>query len=114
MSLDLEVFSYNKWGSLQHGKKGDWLVENNGDVYTVDQESFAATYQSLSPGRYIKIAPVWAKKATSAGSIATKEGNSDYDIGDYLVYNQEGQQDGYAMKADKFESMYEPLSDPLA
>ncbi len=111
MSLDLQDFSYHKWGSLQHGNKGDWLVENGGNVYTVAQESFAATYRMLSPGRYIKIAPVWAEKATVAGAIETKEGKTHYEYGDYLVYNQDNRHDGYAVKADVFESMYEPFTD---
>ena len=112
ITLDIQGFSYQKWGSLQHCSKGDWLVENDGDIYTVTAESFATTYRPISPGRYIKIAPVWAEIATHDGAIKTQEGESCYGVGDYLVYNRENRKDGYTMAADVFEKMYEPVSDP--
>jgi len=43
-------FTYDKWGGRQTGKAGDWLVDNAGDVYTVDAESFARTYQKVGDG----------------------------------------------------------------
>jgi hypothetical protein len=101
-------FGYKKWGSIQRCKKGDWLVENNGEVYTIDAESFALTYTCISPGRYNKTAPVWAEIATCDGQINTKEGVSHYKAGDYLVYNQEERKDGYCTTAEKFVKMYEP------
>jgi hypothetical protein len=90
----------------------DWLVENDGNTYTVAADSFVTTYQQISPGRYIKIAPVWAEIATHDGAIKTREGESYYGVGDYLVYNRENRKDGYTMAADVFEKMYEPVSDP--
>ena len=114
INLDIQGFSYQKWGSQQQCSKGDWLVENAGNVYTVAEDSFAATYRIISPGRYIKMAPVWAEIANCDGAINTKEGKSSYVVGDYLVYNQENRQDGYTMTAEVFEKMYEPFSDPSA
>jgi hypothetical protein len=108
INLEIPGFSYEKWGSIQQCKKGDWLVENNGEVYTVDAESFALTYTCISPGRYLKTAPVWAEIATSDGQINTKEGVSHYKAGDYLVYNQEERKDGYCITAEQFVKMYEP------
>lgn len=112
INLDIQGFSYQKWGCQQHCNKGDWLVENDGDIYTVTAESFATTYKPIGPGRYIKTAPVWAEIATLAGAIKTQEGESFYQAGDYLVYNRENRQDGYTMTAEVFEKMYEPFSDP--
>jgi len=112
ISLDVQDFSYQKWGSLQHGKRGDWLVENDGDVYTVSADSFITTYKAIGPGRYIKTTQVWAEIATHDGVIKTQEGESHYGVGDYLVYNRENREDGYAMAGDVFEKMYEPVSDP--
>ena len=74
LDLDTEGFTYNKWGGKQVCKKGDWLVNNNGDTYTVAEESFAKTYKFVSPGVYVKSAPVWAEVAEKAGNIKTKEG----------------------------------------
>lgn len=108
INLEISGFSYEKWGYLQQCKKGDWLVENNGKVYTVDTESFALTYTYISPGQYIKSAPVWAEIATCDGQINTKEGVSQYKAGDYLVYNQEERKDGYCTNAEEFVKMYEP------
>lgn len=108
LDLKTEGFSYTKWGAEQRCKKGDWLLNNQGDIYTVDQTTFEATYKQLSPGIYIKSASVWAVSADEAGRITTKEGETHYRAGDYLVYNDEAGSDGYAVSRDKFEAMYEP------
>lgn len=109
--LDLETdgFTYRKWGATQTCKRGDWLVNKQGDTYTVDAESFAATYCEVSPGVYIKSTPVWAVIVDKAGSIKTLEGETRYQPGDYLVYNDEAGIDGYAVSRDKFEAMYEAV-----
>ena len=107
LNLDLEGFSYRKWGGEQHCKRGDWVVDNQGDIYTVDADVFTKTYQKVGPGQYVKITPVWAKVATTAGTIKTKEGSSAYNPGDYLVYNDPLATDGYCMSSEKFKSMYD-------
>lgn len=106
ISLDLNKFTYRKWGHDQSAKKGDWLVDNDGDVYTVDGRVFARTYRQLRPGVYIKTTPVWARLATESGSVKTKEGTSRYKCGDYLVFNNEDGSDGYCMSPEKFKAMY--------
>jgi hypothetical protein len=107
LDLETEGFSYRKWGALQHCKAGDWIVDNDGDTYTVDAESFAATYRQLGPGTYVKTTPVWARQADSEGVVSTKEGATHHAAGDYIVSNHEDGSDGYAMSADKFERLYE-------
>lgn len=106
LDLDTEGLTYRKWGGTQRGKRGDWLVDNDGDVYTVDADVFARTYEPLEKGAYVKTTPIWAERATSAGDVKTKEGTSHYEPGDYLVFNQEDGSDGYCMKAETFEAMY--------
>jgi hypothetical protein len=108
LDLDTDGFSYRKWGAQQRCKRGDWLVDNAGDIYTVDREVFANTYRKEGAGKYVKTTPVWAEVAAEAGSLATKEGQSSYQAGDYLVYNNEDGSDAYCVNAAKFESMYEP------
>jgi hypothetical protein len=44
LKLDTEGFKYRKWGEEQRCKANDWIVDNDGDVYTVDADSFARTY----------------------------------------------------------------------
>jgi hypothetical protein len=107
LDLDTPGFIYRKWGAEQKCKAGDWLVDNNGDIYTVEAGVFSRTYRSVGPGIYAKTTPIWAEVATHAGSVATKEGRSHYDAGDYLVYNNEDGTDAYCIGAAKFESMYE-------
>ena len=107
LALDTPGFSYQKWGATQSCKAGDWLVDNAGDVYTVERESFANTYRQVAPGSYIKMAPVWAEVAADAGEVRTKEGTTHYRAGDYLVFNEESGGDPYAVSADKFAEMYE-------
>lgn len=116
LSLPLEGdgFSYRKWGDVQRAKTGDWLVDNDGDVYTVAAESFASTYRQTGPGRWMKTSPVWAEQAAQAGDVATKEGRTHYDAGDWLVSNNEDGSDAYAIGAAKFARMYEADADPGA
>lgn len=109
VKLDLETdgLRYRKWGAPQRARRGDWLVDNDGEVYTVESRSFARTYRKISPGRYVKKTPVWAEVATQAGNIATKEGRSRYRRGDYIVYNERKGSDGYAISAARFRKMYQ-------
>ena len=107
LNLDTDGFTYEKWGAEQRCKKGDWLVDNDGSIYTIDEEVFAKTYHKKSPGIYVKKTSIWAEVATESGVVKTKEGASHYEAGDYLVYNNEDGSDAYCMSAEKFASMYE-------
>ena len=108
LNLDTPGLTYHKWGSTQICKSGDWIADNQGEVYSVDRESFARTYQAISPGLYRKIAPVWAERMESAGTIDTKEGVTHYEAGSYRVFNEEDGRDGYAISAARFQELYEP------
>ena len=108
IDLDTPGFTYHKWGGEQRCKAGDWLVDNDGDVYTVDRESFARTYRQVGPGRWLKTSAVWAEVATSAGTLSTKEGGTHYEPGDYLVFNEPHGGDPYAVSRERFEGLYEP------
>lgn len=109
--LDLETdgFDYVKWGARQHCTRGDWIVSNDGDTYTVDADVFQRTYESIGGVEYQKTGTVWAEQAMSAGRIETKEGSTGYEAGDYVVYNQPDRTDGYAVSRTKFEQMYEAV-----
>lgn len=107
LALETDGFTYRKWGATQTCKPGDWIVNNGGDVYTVDHESFARTYREVGAGTYVKTTPVWAEAATEAGRVRTKEGETHYVAGDYLVFNEEAGADGYAVSKARFEEMYE-------
>ena len=106
IALDTRGFRYKKWGTTQTCRRGDWLVDNAGDVYTVNRDSFARTYRRIAPGRYLKITPVWAERADAAGRVPTKEGVTHYRAGDYLVFNEKSGGDAYAVSAKKFHKMY--------
>ncbi len=107
LDLDTDGFTYTKWGAEQRCKPDDWIVDNGGDIYSVDGDVFAKTYRKVNPGIYVKTTPIWAKVATQAGSVVTMEGESNYQSGDYLVSNNEDGTDAYCISAAKFESMYE-------
>ena len=111
LALDTEGFQYTKWGGRQICKPGDWLVDNSGEVYTVDKESFAETYEKVGIGCYEKTHLIWAEQATEPGHIHTKEGQTAYQAGDYLVSNDEEGTDTYAISAARFRSMYEEVPD---
>ena len=110
LALDTPGFTYQKWGGLQRCKANDWIVNNGGDVYTVDRETFERTYRLTEVGRYVKVTPVWAEQAHEAGHVQTKEGVTHYGSGDYLVFNEEQGGDAYAVSADAFEAMYERVT----
>jgi hypothetical protein len=57
-------------------------------------------------GTYTKSTPVWAERATAAGSVMTKEGVTHYAAGDYIVSNAADGSDAYAMQAT-VEALYE-------
>ena len=109
IALDTDGLVYSKWGAEQRGKKNDWLVDNDGDIYTVDAAVFARTYRKVegSPGAYVKTTPIWAEKAATDGAVKTKEGSTHYRAGDYLVSNSSDGSDLYAISAEKFEFLYE-------
>jgi hypothetical protein len=107
LDLDTEGFTYRKWEGEQTCKQGDWIVDNDGDIYSVDRQVFEKTYRQISPGIYVKTTPIWAEVAARPGSVLTKEGESHYKKGDYLVYNNEDGTDAYCISAAKFELMYE-------
>ena len=107
LNLDTPGFVFTKWGGEQHCKPGDWLVDNDGDVYTVDAGVFSRTYRQLSPGVFVKKTPIYAERATGDGRVKTQEGESEYRAGDYLVSNNADGSDAYCISAKKFEAMYE-------
>jgi hypothetical protein len=106
LALDTDGLVYRKWGGKQRAKAGDWVVDNEGDVYTVDADVFARTYRQTAIGSYVKTTPVWAERAVHAGTVKTKEGSTQYQPGDYLVSNSSDGTDQYAMAPEKFESLY--------
>lgn len=108
LALDTEGFTYRKWGGVQTCKPGDWIVDNGGDIYTVDRDTFARTYRQTGPGNYVKSTPVWAEVATQPGAVQTKEGLTRYQPGDYLVFNEPDGGDPYAVTPERFEAMYVP------
>lgn len=107
INLDTEGLKYNKWGGEQQCQSGDWLVNNNGDCYTVNEESFDKTYTEIGPAQFVKTAPVWATQAIENGKVKTLEGFTEYVTGDYLVSNNLDGSDAYAVSKTKFETMYE-------
>ncbi|HUQ09598.1 MAG TPA: hypothetical protein VM146_04725 [Steroidobacteraceae bacterium] len=107
LDLDIEGLEYRKWGARQLAKRGDWLVDNDGEIYTVEARSFARTYRKVGPGRFVKKTPVWAEVAAEAGSVGTKEGKTRYRRGDFIVYNERRGGDAYAISAARFKAMYQ-------
>lgn len=107
LDLDTDGFVYQKWGGEQTCKRGDWLVDNDGDVYTIDGEVFARTYRRVGSGVFVKFTPVWAETAAEPGSVITREGESHYQAGDYIVYNNEDGTDPYCVGKEKFDETYE-------
>jgi hypothetical protein len=111
LRLETDGFVYRKWEADQRCKSGDWLVDNQGEVYTIDADTFARTYQSVGPGLYEKVAAVWAEVADAPGAVPTQEGETHYEAGDYLVYEDADRRGGYAISAGRFDELYEPMDE---
>jgi hypothetical protein len=108
LALETDGLVYRKWGADQRAASGDWIVDNDGDVYTVQADVFARTYRQVGTGAYVKTTPVWAERQAHAGSVGTAEGRTHYDAGDYVVSNNEDGSDRYAVAAATFEALYTP------
>ena len=109
IDLNFESLQYEKWGNIQTCEPGDWLVDNDGDIYTVKKQYFRDNYYQISPGVYEKNGEIWAEVAEEDGTIDTLEGATNYKAGDYLVYDRDEKGDGYAISKNKFEKMYEEV-----
>lgn len=77
----------------------------------MDGDSFARTYREVSRGIFAKLGVVWARQANEAGSITTREGSTDYERGDWLVFNDRHGRDGYAISNRRFSQLYEAAQD---
>jgi len=108
LDLIFEEFQYSKWGGSQKANPGDWLVNNDGDTYTIANRVFRETYKEVSPGRFIKTVTIEAEQVAAFGFIKTLEGDSSYEPGDYIITNPGG--DKYPVSKGKFENMYEPAT----
>ena len=74
LALDTDGLIYRKWGGERRAKARDWIVDNNGDIYTVDADVFARTYRPTGRGTYVKTTPVWlSRRATLGASRRRKE-----------------------------------------
>lgn len=113
INLDTEGFSYLKWGGEQSCRPGDWLVNNNGESYTIGNQSFLNTYKSVAPGQYVKTTPVWACQASEAGKLKTNEGYVEYLKGDYIVTNNSDGTDAYTVAGNAFDKMYEESTESI-
>lgn len=109
IDLETEGFTYEKWGDKQVAQAGDWLLNNNGNVYTVDAQVFEETYQEVSPGQYAKTSSVWARKAVADGQVQSTSGFTAYTAGDMIVFNTTDGTDGWAMDSQEFQRLYEPI-----
>jgi hypothetical protein len=108
LDLDTRGFTYRKWGATQRCKRGDWIVDNGGDVYTVDAQVFRRTYRARGKGTYVKVGAVWARQADRDGVITTLEGKTRYAAGAYLVFQDRRGRGGYAVEAKTFRRLYRP------
>lgn len=108
LDFDFASLVYTKWGGRQIAEQGDYLLNNNGSVYTCDGHTFENTYEEVSPFTYRKVTSVWAVRAETDGWISTQEGDTEYSEGDMLVYNNQDETDGYAMSYTQFHDMYIP------
>jgi hypothetical protein len=93
LDLELESFTYRQGDGVRTGKRGDWLVECQGQVTIVDEATFARSYKQIAPATYLHQSVVWA--APVSGGV--------------LVCRDPEGKEGDVLCADRFHSLYEPL-----
>jgi hypothetical protein len=69
----------------------DYLVDNEGDIYTVDAEVFARTYRKVDRGAYIKVTSLWAEVASRPGR-ASHDNIRTAQIASLLCHSADAQQ----------------------
>lgn len=45
LDLDTKGFTIREWGAMQRRKKGDWVVNNDGDGYAMTAAQFEKLYR---------------------------------------------------------------------
>lgn len=109
--LDLEAggIAYRKWDSEQWGKRGDWLINDDGDTYTVSAENFANDYELSESGLYRNTAKVWAEEATGSGFVEIRGGTAPFVEGNMLVFSDPDRKEGQVFFYNKFNRLYRPV-----
>ena len=77
-------------GDVMKAEAGDWWVTDGDDHWSVADDVFVRTYESLGDGRYRKSATVTAVSVGSPFSVQTLEGTASGEAGDWLVRNPTG------------------------
>ena len=86
------------------GEKGDYLIESDGNRWTVQPEIFEKTYSENSDGTFTKTAQVIAVKVNAALTINTLEGESVVHEGDYLLCGESA--DVWSIDSTNFVKKY--------
>lgn len=106
--LDRSLSWNTDHGSTLWGQPGDWLVETDGERWTVDGEVFQRTYEHLEADVYRKVTPVLAAKLAHPDSVESREGVVNAERGDLLVCNITGE--CWSVPACRFFQRYAPLN----
>ena len=114
IDLDTQGITYMKWGAEQRCSRGDWLVNNGGDTYTVTDDTFTRTYRMERPGLYRKAASVWARVAQEKGWVRSEEGETEYEPGDYIAFHAPDAELGWAVPPVEFLERYDLAVDASA
>ncbi|MGQ7787939.1 PGDYG domain-containing protein [Nesterenkonia sp. K-15-9-6] len=96
-------------GAVMEAKPGDWIVDDDGQQWSVDAEVFAETYEAVSEGRYRKTGEVRARQIAQPTSLETLEGSDQLDAGDWVVQNASGE--CWGVSDARFRRRYQVLHD---
>lgn len=91
-------------GSTMQAQPGDWLVQSEGDTWSVEDGIFRVTYEHLRDDLYRKVTPVLAVELPAAGTVLSREGMVEAEQGDLLVCNVTGE--CWSMPKEKFFQRY--------
>lgn len=87
-------------GSSLKGVRGDWLIKDGFEVWTVAQSTFTTTHQEVSPGWYKKVSPALLLLLDCDLTVESLEGPSSGAKGDILAGGESG--NVWIMSADKW------------
>lgn len=89
---------------------GDWhVVADDGREWSVNDQAFRATYRHLEGDRWERQGVVTAREATGPEQVATAEGASTANPGDWVVEDDE--QHRWVVPQARFRDSYSPVED---
>lgn len=99
-------------GATMQADPGDWMVEENGESWSVRDDIFRSSYRHLSGSQWQRSGTILARPAQPGETIDTPEGPTTAADGDWVVRGNHG--DHWPVPADVFARHYVEIDGPAS